>query len=147
MADRRRVEERIKKKEMEIQELEARIRESRIYVQALQDVLKMFPKESLGAEAEAILRPGSAVAQARELILKLGRPMHVAEILAALGRETTRETKAALGGSIAAYVRKKQIFTKAGPNTFGLIEMDQKGHGEEPPPEFGTDKKRGVDLS
>ena len=147
MADRRKVEERIKKKEQEIQELEARLREARVYAQALHDVLKMFPKVGLGADAEAILRPGSAVAQARELILKQGKALHIAEILKALGREVNRVNRAALGGSISAYVRKGVIFTKEAPNTFGLVEMRKKEEGDDPPPDFGTDEKRGLDLN
>lgn len=147
MADRRKVQEKIKKKEQEIQELEAKIREARIYVQALHDVLKMFPKDTAGADAEAILRPGSAVAQARELILKERRPLHISEILKAQGRELTRVNRAALGGSIAAYVRKGLIFTKEAPNTFGLVELKKQGGEDNPPPEFGSDEKRGIDLN
>lgn len=149
MANRRKVEEKIKKKEQEIQYLEAKIHEARVYVQALQDVLKMFPKDASGTDAGAILRPGSAVAKARELILKEGRALHISEILKGLGRELTRVNRAGLGGSISAYVRKGLIFTKEAPNTFGLVEMTPKKEegGDDPPPEFGTEDKRGLDFN
>jgi seryl-tRNA synthetase len=141
MADRRQVEARIKKKEQEIQSLEEQIKEAKVYVQALQDVLKMFPRETTGAgDAEAMLRAGSSVAQAREAILKHGRAMHVDEILRAIGKEASRVNKTALGGSISAYVRKREVFTRPAPNTFGLIELQQKGAAAgEPPADFGVE--------
>lgn len=147
MADRRKVEEKIKKKEQEIQELEGRLREARVYVQALHDVLKMFPKDTPEADAEAILRPGSAVAQARELILKQRRALHISDILKGLGREVNRVNRAALGGSISAYVRKGLIFTKEAPNTFGLVEIRKKEDGEDPPSDFGTDETGNIELN
>ena len=47
--------------------------------------------------------------------------------------------------SLAAYVRKGEIFTRSGPNTFGLIELghvnENKANPEhEPPAGFGEDE-------
>jgi hypothetical protein len=142
MADRRKIEERIKKKEQEIQHLEEQVREAKIYVQALQDVLRMFPRDANPAgEADATLRPGSLVAQAREAILKRGHPMHVSQILKDVGKEASRTNKTALGGSISAYVRKGQIFSRPSPNTFGLLELGPVvASSSEPPPDFGIDR-------
>jgi hypothetical protein len=125
MNERRRIEERLRKKEQEILDLEGQIKDARIYVQALQDVLKMMPKDQdEAADPDSVLRPGSAVAQARTIILQNGGPVHVDEILRQSGKEVTRDTKAALSGSLAAYVRKGEIFTRPQPNTFGLLELE-----------------------
>lgn len=125
MNERRRIEERLRKKEQEILDLEGQIKDARIYVQALQDVLKMMPKDQDEIiDPDSVLRPGSAVAQARTIILQQGGPVHVDEILRLSGKEVTRDTKAALSGSLAAYVRKGEIFTRPQPNTFGLLEME-----------------------
>jgi len=145
MNERRKVEERLRKKEEEIREFEARIRDARIYVQALQDVLKILPRGSERNIRAGALRPGSGMAKVREFILEKGRPGHVTELLEALGRPATREARASLSGSLAAYVRKGEIFTRPSPNTFGLIELghdneDDAGPDNEPPVDFGEDE-------
>jgi hypothetical protein len=143
--ERKKIEDRIRKKEAEIQELEMQAREGRVYVQALQDVLKMLPKEARdtesGSESASIaLREGSLASQARDAILKLGRPVHVSELLAEIGKEDTRENKTSLSGTLAAYVRKREIFSRPAPNRFGLVELGhthapaEVGH---PPDDFG----------
>jgi hypothetical protein len=141
MGEREKIAERLRKKEQEIQELEEKIKESRVYIQALQDVLKIFPRESV--DSETALRAGSMVAQAREAILKAGRPMHVNEIVTALGRERNRASQTAVSASIAAYVRKGEIFTRPLPNTFSLKELESVRETslatDEPPADFGQD--------
>lgn len=140
MADRRQIEAMIERKEEEIQELEGRMKEAGVYLQALRDVLKKFPKETVGGEeATASLRPGSMVAQARESILSARRPLHVDEMLKMQGKNLTRDTRTALGGSLSAYVRKGAIFSRSAPNTFGLLELEKAADQAEPPPEFGSD--------
>jgi hypothetical protein len=145
MNERRKIEERLRKKEEEIRILEAQIRDARIYTQALQDVLKMLPRASERDIAAGTLRPGSGVAKVREFILNKGEPAHILELLRSLGKDSTREARASLSGSLAAYVRKGEIFTRPGPNTFGLIELTHENQEEdsagsdEPPAEFGLD--------
>ena len=141
MTERRKIEDRLRKKEQEITALEEKIKSARIYVQALRDILKLLGNDrNEGADAEAVLRPGSAVANARQVILNKNAPVHVNEILESLGRETTREAKASLTSSLAAYVRRGEIFTRPAPNTFGLAELGHETIEEEaaePPPDFG----------
>ncbi len=124
---RRRIDERIARKEEEIKELEMKLREARAYVQALQDVAKLMPRESLegtSSEGDAVLRAGSSVAEARDAIKAAGRPLHILDILKVLGKEPTRNNRAAVSGSLAAYVRRGEIFTRPRPNTFGLRDME-----------------------
>lgn len=140
MSGRRKVEERIKKKKQEIQELEAQTREARAYIQALQDVLKMLPRDKK-SDAGAVLRSGSAIAQARDAILEAGRPLHISTLLRTMGREMTRNSRSSLSGSLAAYVRRGEMFNRTGPNTFGLVEMEGAliPAAEELPKDFGLD--------
>jgi hypothetical protein len=145
MNERRKIEERLRRKEEEIRELEIRIRDARIYVQALRDVLKILPRGSERNIRAGALRPGSGMAKVREFILEKGRPGHVRELLEALGRPATRQARASLSGSLAAYVRKGEIFTRPSPNTFGLIELDHENEDDaspanEPPAGFGEDE-------
>ena len=141
MSERAIIQDRLRKKEHEIQTLEEKLRTARTYVHALQDILKMLSKVEPETANEATLRPGSAVSQARDAIFRSGAPVHITDLLEALGKEATREVRASLTSSLAAYVRRNEIFTRPAPNTFGLIEL---GHttafGEEehvPPQGFG----------
>jgi hypothetical protein len=141
MSERKIIEERLKKKEVEIQGLEEKLKAARVYVQALQDVLKALAADA-PSESDHALRAGSAVDQAREFIVRKGAPAHINEILEALGKGVTRESRASLTSSIAAYVRRGEIFTRPAPNTFGLIELghmasDAPSAPPQPPQGFG----------
>lgn len=140
MSEREIIRDRLRKKEQEIQSLEERLRTARIYVAALHDILKVVDRGSGSPNPETVLRPGSSVSQARDVILAAGKPVHISDLLEALGKAGTREGRASLTSSLAAYVRREDIFTRPAPNTFGLIEL---GHSEpvaeepEPPKGFG----------
>jgi hypothetical protein len=141
MSELEKIRDRLRKKEHEIQGLEEKIRTARVYVQALQDILKLLGSEKTEQAAESTLKAGSGVAQAREVILKKGVPVHITELLSALGKELTRESRASLTSSIAAYVRRGELFTRPAPNTFGLLELGHTSDLEdEPPSGFGTIK-------
>ena len=142
MDERTIIKDRIRKKEQEIQSLEEKLRTARIYIQALNDVMKVLQKTTDDTPAESVLRRGSTVSQARDVIFERGKPVHINELLEALGKEVTREGRASLTSSLAAYVRREEIFTRPAPNTFGLIEL---GHTDldfndepEPPRGFGS---------
>ncbi|MBI5128580.1 MAG: hypothetical protein HZA66_04000 [Rhodopseudomonas palustris] len=143
MDERKVILERLRKKEQEIQSLEERLRSAKVYVQALQDVLKATEKSPPShTVTEATLKPGSAVARVRDQILAAKIPIHINMLIEGLGRDVTKASRASLVSSLAAYVRKGEIFTRPAPNTFGLLEL---GHTEEntmssapqPPEGFG----------
>ena len=93
---------------------------------------------------------GSAVAEARKSIRSEGRPLHIDELLRSMGKPVTRASRASLAGSIAAYVRRDEIFTRPAPNTFGLVELERANQEDEPaseeapsdalPDDFGNDR-------
>lgn len=136
------VESQLTKKEAEIVQLEEKLKVAKVYVRALQDVLKELGRDSSGADPkpEASPRKGSFVAQARELILARRSAIYIDDLLESLGKEVTRESKASLTSALAAYVRKGEIFTRPAPSTFGLIELahfETKELSNEPPVGFG----------
>lgn len=141
MSERKKIEERLSKKKQEIQSLEEKIKAARIYVQALQDVLKLLEHDSEPSPpAESVLRSGSAVDRARDVILKRRQPVHINELLEEMGKEPTRDSRASLTSSLAAYVRRGEIFTRPAPNTFGLVELGHntvEDEATEPPSGFG----------
>lgn len=144
-------QKKIDRKLQEIDGLGLQIREAKAYIQALEDMMRLLPREELsGNHGESSLKPGTAIANAREAIKKMGRPLHITDILVALGRPVDKANRAAIGGSIAAYVRRGEVFTRPAPNTFGLIDADAVnganpsrivgvGGVNQPPPDFGKD--------
>lgn len=139
MGEREIVREKLRRKEAELHLLEEKIRSAKIYVQALQDIIKALERED-EESTETILRSGSSVAQARDFIIQNGKPAHINELMQALGKEG-REARASLTGSLSAYVRREEIFTRPAPNTFGLIELGHQDAVEHdrpvPPRGFG----------
>lgn len=134
----------IDKKQDEIRELEVRIRESTAYLQALQDSLRLLPRDdfkqqSNGSEgAEASLRPGSALATVRGILAEAGTPIHVNQILEKMGKPVDQKGRTSLVGTLGSYSRKGRIFTRPAPNTFGLIEVGvSPSLGDEIPDDFG----------
>jgi hypothetical protein len=142
MDERRKIEDKLRKKEQEVQGLEERLKTARVYVQALQDVLKLLAASTTppGTSVSA-LKAGSTVAQARDVILERGEPVHITALLDAMGKDASRENRASLVSSLAAYVRRGEIFTRPAPNTFGLVELghveEEQPDEQEPPPTFG----------
>lgn len=132
----KKIEDRLKKKELEVMALEEQIKAARVYIQALQDVLKMLPKPAIANT----LRSGSAVALARNIIIDQAEPVHIATMLDLMKKEPSRENRASLTSSLAAYVRRGEVFTRPAPNTFGLIELGHTNTEDaaEPPPNFGS---------
>lgn len=151
------IQSQIKKKEAEIQQLEKKLNDAKVYIQALRDVLHAAETEQAeSAAAEGTIREGSAVDQARRIILNAGKPLHLNEILEILGKEVTRETKASLNGSLSAYVRRGEVFTRPKASTYGLKELEAtkpederqsashtSARAAEPPPGFGDES---IDL-
>ena len=148
MSERRKVEEKLRRKEQEITGLEEKVKAARVYVQALRDVLKIMDGSNDDGTVEAVLRSGSAVAKAKEEIMRQGAPVHISQLLEALGKDQTRENRASLTSSLSAYVRRGEIFTRPEPNTFGLVDLGQTEKAEKeamPPKGFGKDEALPVD--
>jgi seryl-tRNA synthetase len=139
MGIRTKIEEKIKKKEEEIQELENKIREAKAYLQALQDTIKILPKENVsGAMVENMLKPGSNIDKTYNFLKKTGKPVHLNEILIGIGKTISKKDKISLSGSLGWYVRRNEVFTRPAPNTFGLINFEDI---IEPPDGFGIEKE------
>jgi hypothetical protein len=103
----------------------------------MQDAIKALPREAMNASQPRELRPGTAVANARDFIKNAGRPLHITDILKGLGKPADTKNKLSLSGSLAGYVRDGQIFTRPAPNTFGLIEFGNGKVSDEIPEDFG----------
>jgi hypothetical protein len=119
------LEKKVAKKRGELDDLRAKARDAEVYIEALEEALKVLPRDGVNSgDAEAVLRPGGNAALARAAILERGAALHVDELLEAMGKEADRQNRLSVSGALAAYVRKGEIFTRPAPNTFGLIELN-----------------------
>ena len=105
-------------------ELRAALQHARPGLVEMEELLALAKGERGDQTAARGLRAGSKVAKAREQILLKRGPMHVAELLRAMGEEDTRSNRTSLGGSLGGYARRGEVFRKVGPNKFTLIELD-----------------------
>lgn len=143
MSLRRKFDRKIREKEEEIQTLEEDLRSARAYLSAMRDALKMLPNEGDGGDTEnlsEVVRPGSAMDLAVRALREAAKPMHIMELLKAMGKEPTAENRGSIGSSLAAYVRRSAIFTRPAPNTFGLVEwgvLPTEPPQDGPPDDFG----------
>jgi hypothetical protein len=131
----------IDKKQQEINVLEIQLREASAYIQALQDSMKLLPRDAETlSESQHILREGSTLAKTRDLLRKSGAPLPISEILKLLGKPQDTKHRISLAGTLSGYARKGRVFTKTAPNTFGLIEFGTPDQTEEDelPAEFGS---------
>ncbi len=130
------MESRIADQLRKIANAEMELTRMKAYLDGLQDSLKLLPQEGAVSQSKA-LRDGSDLAKARDILKQEGKAVHLDELLRRIGKEANRNNKGALGGSLSGYVRKGQIFTRPGPNVFGLLEFENVNAPEAPPEDFG----------
>jgi hypothetical protein len=131
----------IDKKQQEIRALEMQLREASAYIQALQDSMKLLPRNpEPNSDSEHVLREGSTLAKTRDLLRKSGTPLPISEILKQLGKPQDTKHRISLAGTLSGYARKGRVFTKTAPNTFGLLEfgVPEQAEEEELPADFGS---------
>lgn len=136
MSTRTRIEQKIKKKKTEISEYESKVREAEASIQAFQEVLKFLPRDSASTSDEPAIREGSLAGKAIKVLRKAGAPLHINKLLDGCG--IPKNKRQSLSGTLSHYVRKKEVFTRPSPGTFGLMEFDIKNNGG-PPDDFGVE--------
>ena len=94
------------RKTLEIKSLHLQVAQAEAYLRAIQDAIKVLPREKTELSEDFSLRKGTAIAQAREVLAAAGRPVHILEILKRMGRPTDKPNRVSLSGSISAYARR-----------------------------------------
>lgn len=120
----RRKEKKIQQLELERQELDIQIREGHAYIDALEEAMKHLPKDEVDKDSALSLRKGKSIYKVYEILKEGGSPMHITDILVALGKETDKKSQQATGSQLNSYVRTERIFTRPTANTFGLKEWE-----------------------
>src|ERR1700743_1568933 len=120
MSLRREFEKLIEKKEAEVAEKQREVDAAKAYIQALQDAIKKLPREDA---SPVTLRPGTDAHKIQQVLLTAGKPLHITKIIEELGRADEKDIKTKIAGILGWYVSKKKIFSRPGPNIYGLIDM------------------------
>ncbi len=144
MTYRRSIERRIEKEQNKIKELQDEINRSELFIQGLQEALRILPKDNSRTprKGRGEIREGSDMAKVRDLIKQTGRPMRIEEIAIGLGRPNTKANKMSLAGSLGRLVRKGIVFNRPQANTFSLIGVKV----DELPPDFGAEEIPNDDI-
>ena len=125
MSTRRKLKEKIAKKEREILGLETQIREARAYIEAMREALKMLPREEFaGGTEDTPFRKGSIADRAKKALEAHGAPMHIDKLVVAMRLKADSKNKRSVAGTLASYFRRGEVFDRPEPNTFGLLGMD-----------------------
>lgn len=140
------IERRIEAKRKEIADLEVKIREQLVYIRALEDTLRLFDGGDAIEASGRGMRPDSDVGKSQVAIKTAGRPLHISELLKAIGKPDEKRNRVSLAGTLAGYARRGNVFTRTGPNKFGLIELERPqeerktnpNESQEPPDDFGN---------
>ena len=114
----------IQQLESEQKELEIKIRVANAVVSELEEAMKHLPKDEVDENPALSLRRGKSIAKVYDILKRSGSPMHITEILTAMGKETDKKSQQATGSQLNNYVRKERIFTRPLANSFGLKEWD-----------------------
>ena len=83
------------------------------------------PLSSKGiGKGRADIKPDSDAGQAWAVLREAGTPLHVTDILKAIEKTKGKApVRASLVSALARYSKKKRVFYRAKPNTFGLLEL------------------------
>ena len=109
-------------KEAEIAKLEAELSAARAYVRLLRNRLNAAEKRL----AELPEESGDPIVAIRRIIVEAGQPVFIDDILSALGRPITRDSREQLRRLIVPWVRRGEVFTRPRPGMFGLIELEKR---------------------
>ena len=135
------LERRIESKRKEVTELELKIREQLAYIRALEDTLRLLNGDDDDSESVRAIRADSDVGKSREALKKAANPLHISDLVRAIGKSDDKRNRTSLAGTLASYARRNHVFTRPGPNTFGLIELSAAGSPtsteSQPPDDFG----------
>jgi len=75
-------------------------------------------------------KPGSSVGRAAKVLRTEGKPLHVDELLPRVQRRGHEVKKTTLVGNLSRYVNAGVVFNRPAPNTFGLLEWQEKKAAE-----------------
>ncbi len=127
------LEKRIKKKQIERDRVQEQILDLTkdlttidAVISELESLARMVPKANGNDSAPALpvrdIRFGTEVYHAREELQKAGKALWVGEILKRQGKDDAKGPRSSLASQLGTYAREGRIFTKEGPNIFGLID-------------------------
>ncbi len=137
MDARQEIERRIERERQKLTDLRAQIERTESFILGMQEAVKLLPRvaQMSASGSKRALRSGGSAQQALQLLRTGGKPMHISDILIAIGKENTRSARSSLASSLGRYSRQGKLFVNEGSNTFSAkAESDPSGNL---PEEFG----------
>ncbi|MGA9452944.1 MAG: hypothetical protein WBW41_16565 [Verrucomicrobiia bacterium] len=128
MSYRKELEKKIERKLSEISDWEHSIDEARAFVEGLREALKMCPPDD-GQPMPDTLRAGSDMDKVRTILKMANQPLHIDTIVSLMDKSYSDTMKVGLAGSLNSYAKKRKVFTRTAPRTFGLIEFEAQKPG------------------
>src|SRR5258708_6898163 len=130
MEDHAKIEREISKRSKRIEQLKVQrddvdrqIRDEQIGLDAIMGVKKLIKPVSKASKSKSHeLRANSDLERVRQILLTKDTPLHIKEIVRLLGKEDEKKAILSLAGSMSGYAKENRIFSKPGPNIFGLRE-------------------------
>jgi len=113
------------------QDLDAQISKCEAYIEGLRDAMRHLPKPDEDENAALRLRPDSTIGKIYRILQTKKEPMHINDLLTALGKPLDKKVRQATVGPINQYVRQGRIFSRDAPSTFGLLEWKKTSQGTE----------------
>ena len=114
------------------QDLDTKIAAAEAYLEGFGDAGKFVPRPDEDENAAMRLQPGSSIDKIYKILQAKKEPMHIEDILAALGKPIDdKKVRQATVGPINQYVRQGRIFFRDKPSIFGLREWKKASQGTE----------------
>ena len=116
------IEKRIEEKRQEVANLKLQLAQAEAHLNGLMEGFKLFQRTPQnGQNDEVVLREGGDVAKAKNFLEKHKTAFHINDILKGIGKPTDRTNRVSLSSQLGTYARKGIIFSRVGPNKYGLI--------------------------
>ena len=87
-------------------------------------------KRAAAHQDEPAIKSKSSVGRARKILKKVGKPLHVDELVAQINKGRVKVKRTTVVSNLSRYVTERHVFSRTGPNTYGLLEWEQKGKQE-----------------
>lgn len=122
----------IKEKQEAIMKLQGELDEARAMLDGAGKVPRIRPTRGTGRggrpkAAMTPYDPNSTAGKAVSVLRDVGKPLHVGDLISHIERRGHNVNKTTLVGNLSRWVKKRELFYRAGPNKFGLREWKEEG--------------------
>ena len=112
----------------EIESLEQENAIDEAYVQAMGVAIDAVSKSESKPSVRPAIKSGSRPDMARKALASHKKPMHIGDLLGAMGVDDTEDNRTNVSRALSSHVTQGRVFTRPASYTFGLLEWgDEQG--------------------